>query len=122
MDEMSADEQLGLPVRQFTNRVRRPYFLEECLSHLSVTEQPFALKGKILRKEKSQAYQSNKRLVALEEFVEEGRRFIRDADDLVRCLTIEFEIELGPGLAVIPGGEMFEIVPAPAGASRARCV
>jgi hypothetical protein len=33
--------------------VRRPYFLEECLSHLRVTEQPFALKGKILRKEKA---------------------------------------------------------------------
>ena len=47
----------------------------------------------------------------LEEFVEERRRFIRDADDLVRCLTIEFEIELGPGLAVIPVGEMFEITP-----------
>ena len=50
-------------------------------------------------------------LVALEEFAEERRRFIRDADDLVRCLTIEFEIELGPGLAVIPVGEMFELVP-----------
>jgi NAD(P)-dependent dehydrogenase (short-subunit alcohol dehydrogenase family) len=35
-----------------------------------------------------------KQLVALEKFVEERRRFIRDADDLVRCLTIEFEIEL----------------------------
>jgi hypothetical protein len=58
MDEMSADQQLGLPVRQFANRVRRPYFLEECLSHLRVTEQPFAPKGKILRKEKSLACQS----------------------------------------------------------------
>jgi hypothetical protein len=47
----------------------------------------------------------------LEEFVEECLRFIRDADDLVRCLTIEFEIELGSGLAVIPGTELFEIVP-----------
>src|SRR3981081_4061148 len=48
---------------------------------------------------------------ALKESAEERRRFIRDADNLVRCLTIEFEIELGPGLAVIPVGEMFELVP-----------
>src|SRR5882757_4188496 len=48
-------------------------------------------------------------LLALEEFAEERRRFIRDSDDLVRCLTIEFEIELGPGPAVIPVGEVFEL-------------
>src|SRR6266852_9611649 len=48
---------------------------------------------------------------ALEEFAEERRRFIRDADDFVRCLMIEFEIELGPGLAVIPVGEKFELAP-----------
>ena len=47
MNEMSADEQLGLSVRQFANRVRLPYFLKECLSHLTVTEQPFALEGKV---------------------------------------------------------------------------
>ena len=47
----------------------------------------------------------------LEEFAEERRRVIRDAGDLVRCLTIEFEIELGPGLAVIPVGEVFELAP-----------
>src|SRR5882757_6622481 len=52
-----------------------------------------------------------KQLVALEECAEERRRFIRDADDLVRCLTIEFEIELSTGLAVIPVGEMFELAP-----------
>ena len=46
-----------------------------------------------------------------EEFAEERRRFIRDADDLVRCLTIEFEIEPGSGVAVIPVGEMFEFAP-----------
>jgi hypothetical protein len=51
VDEVSADEQLGLPVRQFANRVRRPYFLKECFSHLTVTEQPFALEGKVLRKD-----------------------------------------------------------------------
>ncbi len=42
----------------------------------------------------------------LEEFAEERRRLIRDADDLVRCLAIEFEIELGPPLAVIPVGRL----------------
>jgi hypothetical protein len=52
-----------------------------------------------------------KQLVALEEFTEERRRFIRYADNLVRCLTIEFEIELGPRLAVIPVGEMFKLAP-----------
>ena len=57
------------------------------------------------------AKSERKQLVALEEFAEERRRFIRDADDLVRCLSIEFEIELGSGLAVIPVGEMFELAP-----------
>jgi hypothetical protein len=57
------------------------------------------------------AKSDRKQLVALEEFVEERRRFIRDADDLVSCLTIEFEIELGSGLAVIPVGELFELAP-----------
>ena len=48
---------------------------------------------------------------ALEEPGEECCRFIRNADDLVGCLTIEFEIELGGGLAVIPVGEKFEFAP-----------
>ena len=51
---------------------------------------------------------------ALEESAEERRRFIRDADDLVRCLTIEFEIELGLGSTVAPVGKMFELAPAQA--------
>src|SRR5262249_13363214 len=45
----------------------------------------------------------------LEVFAEERRRFIRDADDLVRCLTIEFEIELGLGSTIIPVSEAFEL-------------
>jgi hypothetical protein len=45
----------------------------------------------------------------LEEFTEERRRLIRNTDDLVRCLAIELKIELGPGLAVIPVGEMLEL-------------
>src|SRR5947207_12368248 len=47
----------------------------------------------------------------LEELAEERRRVIRDAGDLVGGLTIEFEIELGCGLAVIPVGERFELAP-----------
>jgi len=46
---------------------------------------------------------------ALKEPAEERRRFIRDADDLVRCLTIEFEIELGLGSAVVPVGKKSEL-------------
>jgi len=51
------------------------------------------------------------RWLLLEEFVEKRRRFIRDANDFVRCLTIKFKIELSPGLAVIPVGAMFEFAP-----------
>ena len=51
------------------------------------------------------------RLVKLEETIEKCRRFIRDADDFVRCLAIEFEIELGLRLAVIPVGKLFEFAP-----------
>src|SRR5436309_947075 len=55
---------------------------------------------------------------ALKEPVEEHRRSIRDADNLVRCLTIEFEIELGLGSTVVPVGKKFELAPpqAPLGA------
>jgi hypothetical protein len=51
------------------------------------------------------------RLTALKESAEERRRFFRDAGDLVRCLTIEFEIELGFGSAVVPIGKTFEFGP-----------
>src|SRR5262249_44575031 len=47
----------------------------------------------------------------LKEFAKERRRFLRDADDLVRCLTIEFEIQLGLGPAVVPVGKGFELAP-----------
>jgi hypothetical protein len=49
--------------------------------------------------------------VALKEPAEEHRRFIRDANNLVRCLTIEFEIELGLGSTVVPVGKKFELAP-----------
>src|SRR4051812_16025192 len=42
------------------------------------------------------------------ECVKESRRLIRDTGDLVRGLTIEFEIELGLGPAVLPVGKVFE--------------
>src|SRR5947209_19205377 len=48
---------------------------------------------------------------ALKEPAEERRRFIRDADNLVRCLTIEFEIELGLGSTVVPVGKKSELAP-----------
>src|SRR5262245_10637638 len=47
----------------------------------------------------------------LEESLEEGFRRVRDAHDLVRRLTIELEIELGSGLAVLPLGQAFELAP-----------
>ena len=46
---------------------------------------------------------------SLEESTEECGRFIRDAHDLVRCLTIELEVELGLGSTVVPVGEEFEL-------------
>src|SRR6266852_9547188 len=48
---------------------------------------------------------------ALKESAEERRRFIRDAGNLVRCLTIEFEIELGLGSTVVPVGKNSELSP-----------
>ena len=47
----------------------------------------------------------------LKESAEERRRFIRDANNLVRCLTIEFEIELGLGPTVVPIGKKSELAP-----------
>ncbi len=46
---------------------------------------------------------------ALKESAEERRRFIRDADNLVRCLTIEFEIELRLRPAVVPVAKRFQL-------------
>lgn len=43
--------------------------------------------------------------------MEERRRFLRDTDDLVRCLTIEFEIELGLGPTVVPVRKNLELAP-----------
>ena len=49
------------------------------------------------------------KLAALKESAEERPRFIRDADNLIRCLTIEFEIELGLGSTVVPIGKKLEL-------------
>ena len=42
---------------------------------------------------------------------EKLRRVIRDPDNLVRCLTIELEIELGLGAAILPVGKGRELLP-----------
>src|SRR5438093_8754553 len=49
--------------------------------------------------------------LSLKESAKERRCFIRDADDLVCCLTIKFEIELGLGSTVVPVGKKFELAP-----------
>ena len=48
---------------------------------------------------------------ALKELAEERRRFIRDADNLVRCLTIEFEIEFGLRSTIVPVGKKSQLAP-----------
>ena len=45
---------------------------------------------------------SNAEILSLKESAEERRRLIRDPSDLVRCLTIKFEIEPGLGSTVVP--------------------
>src|SRR5437763_8783930 len=49
-----------------------------------------------------------------EERLEKGGGFIREADDLVRGLTIELEVELGLGPTVLPVGEALEVAAAEA--------
>src|SRR4029077_16299511 len=56
-------------------------------------------------------YRVHVEILLLKEPAEERCRFIRDADNLVRCLTIEFEIELGLGSTVVPVGKKFELAP-----------
>src|ERR1700757_4486012 len=48
---------------------------------------------------------------ALKECAEERCRVVRDTDNLVGCLTIEFEIQLGLGSTVVPIGKRLEIAP-----------
>src|SRR5437870_10980353 len=50
----------------------------------------------------------------LKESAEKRRRFIRDANDLVRCLTVEFEIEFGLRSTVVPVGKTFKLAPSQA--------
>jgi hypothetical protein len=47
-------------------------------------------------------------LATLEASIEKSRRFFRYADDLVRCLAVKFEVDLGFRPAVIPVGKLFE--------------
>ena len=45
----------------------------------------------------------------LKESAQECCRSIRDADDFVRCLAIEFEIEFGFGAIVVPVAKTFQL-------------
>ena len=57
---------------------------------------------------------SHAEILSLKESAEDRRRLIRDLSDLVRCLTIKFEIELGLGSTVVPVAKEFELAPAQA--------
>ena len=46
----------------------------------------------------------------LKESAEEYRRFIRDGNDFVRCLAIEFEIEFGLGPTIVPVAKTFQLI------------
>ena len=48
-------------------------------------------------------------VVTLEESIEECRRLVRDADDFVRCLAVEFKIEFGFRASIIPVRKLFEL-------------
>src|SRR5689334_5121191 len=50
----------------------------------------------------------------LEKPFEERRRRVRNADDLVGCLAVEFEVELGLGPAILPVLEALELTAAKA--------
>jgi hypothetical protein len=69
------------------------------------------LDNRIYRKPQPERERLTDRVVTLEESIEKRRSFIRDADDFVRCLAIELEIELGFRLAIIPVGKLFEFAP-----------
>jgi len=45
----------------------------------------------------------------LKESAQECCRFIRDTNDFVRCLAIEFEIEFGFGAVVVPVAKTFQL-------------
>jgi len=53
-------------------------------------------------------------ILSSKEVAEKRRRSIRYAGDLVRRLTIEFEIELGLGSVIVPVGKRFELTPSQA--------
>ncbi|MGA3093145.1 MAG: hypothetical protein ABSD75_31500 [Terriglobales bacterium] len=67
--------------------------------------------NKIYRKPQSERERLADELLMLEESIEKRRRFIRDANDVVRCLTTKFDIEFGFPLAVVPVGKLFELPP-----------
>ena len=67
--------------------------------------------NRIYRTHQSEIEGPTNKLARLKESIEKRRRFIRDADDFVRCLAIELEIELGFRLAIIPVGKVIEFAP-----------
>src|SRR5215468_8749762 len=75
-----------------------------------VVLRPAAIFAHCLERKTSRLIASD-RATALKESAEERRRFVRDAGDLVRCLAIEFEIELALGSTVVPIAKEFELTP-----------
>src|SRR3954468_14118254 len=70
---------------------------------LSATAAPFRRRGTHETSSRFEAASFIGRGTALARKIRAGMPpFIREADDLVRCLTIELEIELGLGPAVVP--------------------
>ena len=72
------------------------------------------MQARLLKARGGRQWQSRQIRRALKEPAEERRRFIRDADNLIRCLKIEFQIELGLGSTVVPVGKKSELAPAQA--------
>src|SRR5437764_12902305 len=54
-------------------------------------------------------FASSLRIRRLKKCAHECCRFIRDANDFVRCLAIEFEIEFGFGAIVVPVAKTFQL-------------
>src|SRR6267142_1829893 len=87
---------------------------QKCVSCISASsKEPLRVKRKhrffAIRKGRTGQAELPHYRPALQESAEERRCFVRDADNLVRCLTIEFEIELSLGSTVVPVGKRFEL-------------
>jgi len=67
--------------------------------------------GLLLKSGGAEKRWTERNTLPLKEAAQERSRSIRDADNLVRCLTIEFEIELGLGSTVVPVRKKSELAP-----------